>query len=393
MKKVKKKIISASLSVIAILLVVVVGAVLLSKYYSQEAMLERIFTYRANMELDKYYSYFDIPEKSECPFNSLDAYLDSAEFNKFEKIDSFEVKKKSTNTYIVSYGDKQETLELVKQSKKALGLFDTYKIKIESVSEPLLYFVTLHNADVVINGTSLDNSYKVNEGLIEKEYDASLIEDGVSFAEYERITPITYFEYYDDIYDNYCFVNVFDNEYDITVTTDYTLPYEDTLTPSEEPYILREFKLNDENEIEIKELGESFIQKYYYALQDGEDFDAVKYMLSQNEETLNFFENDYNELYDIFTRGELTSGLSDICFLESTANIIYPNDFALNQNEFTILVTLTYSYNSISYDGYLDEYEHHNDMFDECTIQLECIKEEGKWVITDALDTLVNIIY
>ena len=393
MKKAKRKIISASISVITILLVIIIGAVLLSEYHSQEAMLERIFSHRANMELDKYYSYFDIPEISECPFNSLDAYLDSAEFNKFEKIDSFEIKKKSTDTYIVSYGDKKETLELIKQSKKAFCIFDTYKIKIESVSEPLLYFVTLHDADVVINGSPLDNSYKVNEGVIEKEYSDALIEDAVSFAEYERITPITYFEYYDDIYDNYCFVNVFDNEYDITITTDYTLPYKDTLTPSEEPYILREFKLNDENENEIKELGRSFIQKYYYALQDGEDFEVIKDMLSQNEETLAFFENDYNELYDIFTRGEETSGLSDICFLEATSNIIYPNDFSLNQKEFTILATLTYSYNSISYDGYLDEYEHHNDIFDECTIQLECIKENGKWVITDALDTLVNIVY
>ncbi len=393
MKTTKKKLFTVSLSVIIILAVLIIGSTLLTNFYSPVASLERMFDYRANMELEKYYEFFDIPEESKSPMNTLEAYLDSAEYCNFQKIDSFEIKKKSTNVYVIKYADKEEIIELVKQPQKALGLFDTYKIKIESVSEPLLYFVTLHDAKIAINGVPLEDSYRIKQESIESEYEINSSEDDISFSQFERVTPLSYFEYFDDIYDNYCFVSVFDNEYDITITTDYTAPYEDTLTPDESVYILRDLKLSEESENTIKDLGISFIQKYYYSLQDGEDFSVIKNMLSQNEETLSFFETDYNELYTLFTRGEETTGLSDICFLDSTANIIYPSKLTTKQKEYTILVTLTYSYNSISYDGYLKEYEYHNDMFDECTIQLSCMQESGKWVITGALDTLVNIIY
>ena len=394
MKRNKKKVITAISVVISVIVILLIAAVLLTDYYSPQKSLERMFSLRAEMKLEEYYDCFDIPESTASPFNSLETYLRIAEADGWTKIDSFEINKKSTNSFSVKYGDEQTELKLIKQKEKAFFIFDTYKIMIESVTEPVLYFVTLKDTEVFIDGNQLDSSLKLNEDEVNEAY-ANSVDEDETLTKLKRSTPLTYFELYDDSYDNYCFVNVFKHDYEIEITSDYTDPYVDTITPADYPYILRELKLSEQTEIDIKQTAEGFIQKYYYAMQDGEDFESISHLIVNDEEKQEKFRYDYEDLYNLFVRNntEKASGLVDICFLECNSTVNYPSELDSNQKEYLVYATVMYSYNSVSYDIFEDTLIYNNDMFDETTFRIKCVMQDGKWIVSDVEDTFVNIVY
>lgn len=395
MKKSKKRTLITILSLLVFALIVItVSTVCVKNYYKPENALKRMFSLRADMKLEEYYNCFDIPEESKCYMNSLDAYLLMAEEKNWTKIDSFEITQKRTNSFEIKYGEITENLELTKSDNKSAFGFDAYKIKIESVTSPLFYVATLIDADVLIDGNPIKD-LKLNEADIENAYfltgnDTTNDIFGASLV--GRNTPINYFQIFDERYDNYCFANVFDRDYKINITTDYTYPFEAFASPSEDPYIFRELQLTDETELEIKNVGESFIPKYYYAMQNGDDFESISTLITSDEEQVEYFRNDYADLINLFTRGELTDGIIDICFLNSTTTVSYPSEYASNQKEFKAITTLDYSYNAISYDGITDEYTYHYDCFDSTTFTISCVNENGKWVVYSIEDTLINFI-
>jgi len=391
----KKTLITVLCVIVAVLIAALISSVFIQRYHTPEKALERMFSLRADMKLEDYYNCFDIPEESKCYMNSLEAYLLMAEEKEWTEIKDFEIIKKRTNSFVVKYGETEETLELIKQTQKSSLGFDTYKIKIESVSSPLIYIATLHDADISVDGISI-NSLKLNQADVEDAYlltndDSTENIFGISSA--GRNLPVNYFRTYDDRFDNYCFTNVFDREYKICVTTDYTVPFEIQAAPSEFPYLLRDLQLSEESEREIKELGESFMVKYYYAIQNGDDFETILPLITSNEEQIEYFRNDYEDLYHIFTRGETVEGIIDICFLDAISTVNYPGEYSLNQKEYEVNATLDYSYNAISYDGVTDEYEYHNDCFDSMMFSVSCVNENGKWVVYNVDDTLINYIY
>ena len=397
-KKANKQINKAKL--IITLLVIIVAVALLAAYFiaknysSPLSSVRRMFSLRADMKLEEYYKCFDIPDYSKNPANTLEAYLDMAEQKGWDKIESFKVEQLSDLTFKVTYGDNVEELKLIPTGEKSMLFFKNYKIKIESVSSPLLYIVTHKGAEISFDGTVLEDNLKVVEADIAKEYEKSenLEESDLPTEDISRKTPIYYFNYYDDIYDNYCFINAFDKEFDLNITTDYTDPYTTSVTPSEMPHVLRDLKLNDESEKQIGEAAENFMKKYYYAMQDGESFDSISNLITEDAELREEFRLDYEELYGLFVRGDdEKQGIIDICFLESESSISYPGKYSLNQAEYIANVTLVYSYNYSLYNGLTKEYELYSDVIDETLFTLCCVKENGKWVITKVEDTMINL--
>jgi hypothetical protein len=360
----------------------------ISDYYSKEKTLNRMFKLRAEMKLEEYYECFDIPEKSKNITNSLDSFLEAAEQNSWGVIDSYKISQKNHKTYTIKYGDTVETIELVKQDRKALLFFDTYKISIDSVTSPVLYISPIKASQIKIDGTLLLPSDAVNEEDIAEAYGKYYGELNISL---DHPSNIPYVELYDEYFDNYCFVNPFFREYKIELTTEYSMPFTTTLTPSEAPYILNQLELSAESEQQIKEISESFIQKYYYAAQDGESFDAILPLLAKNENTIEFLRNDYEDMCKFFTHGQETDGIIDICFLEATSSISRPTIYDSNQHEFISTVTLRYSYNYSSYNGMTDEYEQFRDLFDETTFDIRCIFEDGRWIVSSVPNTAINI--
>ena len=384
---------------IAVIIIITAALIFLNRYYSPIKSVERIFSLRANMNLEEYYNYFDIPENSKNPCNSLDAYLAMANEKGWEKIESFDVKQIDSITFEINYSDITEKLTVIKDGKKELLFFDTYKIKIESVTSPLMYFLTHKGASITIDGKTVDKSFLVSESDIENAYtDPENIptDEFISSAKLSNIarkTPLDYFEYYDDLYDNYCFINVFDKKYSFNITTDYTDPFESVATPSLTPLIYRELTLSEKSETEIKNTAEQFMKEYYYAMQDGEDFNAITHMITENPEYREKLRHDYEELYELFVRNENKHGLIDICFIESSSNVSYPGMYDINQAEYIANVTLRYSYNFMEYDVFTDSYNVVNDLFDETYFYVRLVKENGRWVVSRIADTTLNLYF
>jgi len=396
-KQVKKKTNKIRIILIAALVVILIAAftafLIVKNEHTPLSCVENMFSLRADMRLEEYYNCFDIPDYSRNAGNSLEAYLDMASQKGWGKIDSYTVKEINDFTFDITYGDVTERLQIVPSEEKTMGIFNNYKIKIESVSSPLMYIVTHKGAEITLDSKPLTN--KVVESDIVAAYNKAQEEAEASdipkLDSISRKTPIDYFEYYDDIYDNYCLINVFDKEYSAEVKTDYTQPYTEVLSPSEEPCILRDLILTDESEALIKEASENFMKKYYYAMQDGEDFDAIAHLITKDEEKREAIRLDYEELFDMFVRGEDKSGLIDICFLESESTVNYPSVYSLNQAEYIAYVTLSYSYNYRSFNGLLKEYELTSDAMDETLFVLYVAKEDGSWVITKIEDTTLDM--
>ncbi len=364
----KKK--SLKLFLLLLVLALIAAAfVIVNNYFSAKSFANRLFSLRADMKLEEYYDNFDFSNAVKNVFNSKESYLEMAEEKGFDKIDSFKIEKEDENVFSITYGDTTEKIALVKQEEKALFFFDTYKIDVASVSEPIMYISTHIGAELRVEGELIDAAAYITAPA-----------DGV--------------DYYDDSFDNYRFTCVFDKEYDITISTDYSELYTAVVFPSEIPHVFREMKLSEESEESIKELSENFVQKFYYALQNGEDFSSISEYITKDPERRSEFERKYNDLYFLFTRGEQTYGLIDICFLESSATVFYPDVYNIEQNIYPTYTTLRYSYNYLVYDGYLDIYEKHLDLFDETTFQLYCVKEDGKWVVSYTYeDLLLNFSY
>ncbi len=389
MTKSRKKFFIIIFSLLIIIFLIFFSVIYVKNYYSPYSSVKRMFSLRAKMKLEEYYECFDIPEYSKNLTNTKDAYLAYAEEKNFKEINSFEIEEIDKNTFKIEYDGIVEELKLVKQNnQKAWGIFDTYKIQIESVSSPVLYIITPIDAILTIDGTVVSSSLKVKEADIENKYDElsensqdNLTKDLKNIS--SRNNPIDYYEFYDERYDHYCFINAFYKNYEITVITDYTEPYTANLSPDDEAYILRNLTLKEKDENEIRELSQTFAKKFYYSMQDGEDFEVLSSFLSESGNIENL-KNYYEELQKMFIINEDPVGYFDLCINEFIINVYTPNTFDMNQSEYTSEINITYSYGYTEYDAISNAYDTYTNEISDMCIRIKCIKENGKWTVSDA---------
>ncbi len=356
--KEKKPLIITVIAVLVIALIVV-GFFVLKSHHSPIKSLERIFSLRADMKLQEYYNSFDLSGVDKNVFTSLDTFLEMSSEKGWGKIDNFEIEKKEDLTFTVKYNDIIEEITLVPQEEKSLLFFDTYKIDITSMLSRTMYVSVRIDAELYIDGELMDRKY-------------------ISDTEY---------------YDNYIFSGVFDKKYDVKVLTEYTEPYSTTIRPLETPHVLRDLKLTEEAERAIYDLSSNFVQRFYYAMQDAEGFDAISQYITENKEKRLEIQKYYDDLSRLFTRGEEVDGLIDVCFLENITTVGYPNENTAKQNVYPATTTVRYSFNYLEYDEQIDEYIHHSDVFDESTFTIYCAFENGKWVVYGVDDILINMYY
>mgnify|MGYP003291726961 CR=1 FL=1 len=188
------------------------------------------------------------------------------ESSKLRRVYEVEMKEKGS-----SYIDTEEIV-LIKQKGKSWLFFDTYRMENDELVEKDVDFYVPAVATIKINGVAIDEKYKVDEGVGEKQYRVDYM---------------------------------FGGSYNYVVESPYTEPSEGEFSPAYDDFHCRYLDMNGETVASLRTSAEKILNDICAAAKDGKTWDEVK---SYFAEEVSDAKHQYEDLYNRF-HGENGTGI------------------------------------------------------------------------------------
>lgn len=365
----KSKIITATITIIVILLIAVYF--ILHSMTKPETIAEKFFNATMSYDADAMYEYLDVSE-SEFTSKKMFRKIVKNELNGEEapRVVNYKVEKpvKSSDglsttvtiTYVLSNSSESNTakIKLVKDKKKKWLLFDNWKINISDFETVKDYNIEVMKGSIVtIEGVKVDSKY-----LDKKESNEST--------------------------DVYSIPIMFATDYNIVVELPIGIKIEDTMsvnTYSSYKYRLSIDNLTSEMRTNLQDTVKRHLQTIYDGVKDKKSFEDIKSNFEYKDSDLTDIKEVYEELLDDM---DSSTVLTSITFKKITLNNINVDD----DGYLEVYVKATYDY-AVSYQSGDETKTHNSDDYDYMYLTFEYIDGEFKLVDASSLNSYFSRYY
>lgn len=220
--------------------------------------------------------------------------------SKFQKVYEIEIKEKDS-----SYIDTEEFV-LTRQKGKSWLFFDTYKLENDELVEKDVDIYLPAVATLKINGVTVDDKYKVAEGVGEKQY------------------TIDY---------------MFGGGYTYSIESPYTETVDGEFTPASGDLHCRYLEMKDETVSGLRTSAEQFLNNICAAAKDGKTWDEVKGYFAENSSDAEY---QYEDLRNRF-HGENGTGITTF-IITGTEKQSSDEDYEYGECELEFRVNYKYAY-------------------------------------------------
>ena len=360
MSKVRKIILVES---VLLIMAIICLSYLSKKQFSPEKVAENHFLKVMNGDWEGVYDDIDIiPSK----FLSKSNFLEAQKERGSTIVNTYNVEKAENDnsglgaTVLIPYREKGDTenqeysINLNKQSEKAWGLFDLWKVDPSIYISDDYSIMVPTGTKVVFDGVELDSSY-LNSG-----------EDG---------------------FDSYVIPQVFKGDYEIKLSQENMEDITTTVSTSDSSYYLDSMTLKEEVKKELITNAQEMMKSVYGAAFTSATFDQIAELFSSDETVREYMESQYSNLLNRIASSD-GIGLQQVNFSNMNGSAVSQSNYGV----MGVSVTINYDYDctygqSDLWTGAVTAGTSSNNGSDEFTF----ILENGKWVITSA--SINNLYY